>query len=146
MLNEYLSQFSLHIILTSEEVEHFLVPREKVIESFVVENSSGIITDFISFYSLPSTVLNNSDHDSVNAAYCYYIVPGENDMKDLIYNALILAKQKNYDVFNALDIMHNTKAIFDELKFNMGDGTLNYYLYNWRVQKMAQNQLAITLV
>lgn len=62
--------------MTAEEIEHFLVPREKVVESFVVENASGSITDFISFYSLPSTVLNNSDHDCVNAAYCYYMVPG----------------------------------------------------------------------
>ena len=104
------------------------------------------MTDFISFYSLPSTVLNDSGHSRLDAAYCYYIVPGQHDMKNLMYNALILAKERNFDVFNALNIMENATQIFDDLKFNVGDGTLNYYLYNWRVKSMPVNQIGMTLV
>lgn len=38
---------------------------------------------------------------------------------------------RGHDVFNALDIFEN-KTILQELKFGVGDGSLRYYLYNWR--------------
>ena len=59
-LNEFLKQFALHIIFTEEEVAHFLLPRDDVIESFVVEDpKNDEITDFVSFYSLPSSILKH---------------------------------------------------------------------------------------
>ena len=36
-----------------------------------------------------------------------------------------------FDVFNALDLMEN-KQFLEKLKFGVGDGFLQYYLYNWR--------------
>lgn len=39
--------------------------------------------------------------------------------------------QKGFDVFNALDLMEN-KTFLEKLKFGIGDGNLQYYLYNWR--------------
>lgn len=39
--------------------------------------------------------------------------------------ALILAKQKDVDVVNALDLMENEEFLKD-LKFGPGDGTLHY--------------------
>jgi Myristoyl-CoA:protein N-myristoyltransferase, C-terminal domain len=34
-----------------------------------------------------------------------------------------------------------------ELKFGIGDGKLNYYLYNWRVQReMAPQQVGLVLL
>ena len=59
LLNEFLSQFKFHVTFSQEEIVHFFIPREGIIESFVIEDKSGKITDFISFYSLPSTVLQN---------------------------------------------------------------------------------------
>ena len=49
-----------------------------------------------------------------------------------MHDAVVMAKKKNYDVFNALEIMDN-KNFLEELKFGIGDGNLHYYLYNWRV-------------
>ena len=34
-------------------------------------------------------------------------------------------------MFNALDLMEN-KEFLDKLKFGIGDGNLQYYLYNWK--------------
>ena len=45
---------------------------------------------------------------------------------------MILATGKGYDVFNALDLMENAEFLKD-LKFGIGDGTLQYYLFNWRM-------------
>ncbi len=48
-------------------------PQDLVINAFVVEDpSSGEITDLVSFYTLPSTILGNQDHSELRAAYSYY--------------------------------------------------------------------------
>jgi len=112
------------------------MPREWVIESYVVEDpENDEITDFFSFYSLPSSVLKHPNHKTLNVAYSYYYFTSKHNLLDLTKDALILAKDKGYDVFNALDIMKNDEYL-SELKFGVGDGNLHYYFYNWRVQKM----------
>ena len=135
----------MHIQFTEDEIAHFLLPREWVIESYVVENDKGKITDFISFYSLPSSVLKHPEHKILNVAYSYYTVPGTHSAKDLMADALTLAKKKGYDVFNCLDVQEN-KSFLEELKFGVGDGNLHYYFYNWRVQKMKPEDCGIVLV
>ena len=75
-----------------------------VIESYVVEKDDQI-TDFVSFYKLPSSCLKHPVHRSLHVAYSFYTVPGQFTMTELMKDALILARNKGYDVFNALDIM-----------------------------------------
>ena len=93
LLNKYLQKFKLSIQFNEEEIRHFLVPRENVIESYVVEDpETKELTDFISFYSLPSSILKHEQYDKLNVAYSYYNVPGKHSMTDLMRDALILAK------------------------------------------------------
>jgi len=54
LLTNYLLKFPIHQEFSYEEVVRNLVPKDGVIYSYVVENSEKQITDFISFYSLPS--------------------------------------------------------------------------------------------
>lgn len=57
-----------------------------------------------------------------------------NKLSELMKDALLKAKQCDFDVFNALNILDN--ALFlEELKFAAGDGYLHYYIYNWDMQK-----------
>lgn len=46
--------------------------------------------------------------------------------------ALVQAAKLNFDVFNALDIMNN-QDFLHELKFGVGDGSLHYYLFNYKL-------------
>lgn len=64
---------------------------------------------------------------------------------DLMKDALVLAKQREFDVFNALDIMENNQFL-KELKFGIGDGNLNYYFYNWRITSIEPHELGVVLV
>lgn len=48
-----------------------------------------------------------------------------------MHDALILAKQANFHVFNALTLLDNP-LFLKEQKFEPGDGKLHYYLFNWR--------------
>lgn len=146
LLATYLSKFEVHLHFTKEEVKHFLLPREGVIDTYVVENPQNHeITDFLSFYHLPSSILRHEVHKILKVAYSYYNVANTVKMEELMKNALILAKQKDFDVFNALDILDN-ENILKELKFGIGDGNLHYYFYNWRVPEIKPSQIGIVLV
>lgn len=60
--------------------------------------------------------------------------------------ALFQAKENNFDVFNALDIMNNEEFLH-ELKFAPGDGYLHYYLYNWSLKtRLTQQEVGIILL
>jgi len=131
---------------SESEVQHFLLPREGVIDTWVVENpETKEIKDFLSFYHLPSSILKHETHKILNVAYCYYNVANTVSMEELLKNALIIAKNKNFDVFNALDILDND-GLLKELKFGIGDGNLHYYFFNWRVPEFEPSQIGIVLV
>ncbi|CAD7698472.1 unnamed protein product [Ostreobium quekettii] len=146
LLSAYLEQFKLAPQLTLEEVKHWLVPRADVIDSFVVEGADGTITDFASFYTLPSSILGHPQHSVLKAAYMYYTVPGATQLQQLMTDVMIEARRKGYDVFNALDVLHNQQFLKD-LKFGEGDGFLRYYLFNWRVvEKLQPSDVGLVLL
>lgn len=131
LLREYLSSYQLAPKFSEEEVEHYLLPVSDVIDSHVVESPSGTITDLLSYYTLPSSVLGHDKYKTLKAAFMYYTVARGTPLNQLMTDALILAQHRDHDVFNALDIFEN-KSVLTELKFGIGDGSLRYYLYNWR--------------
>ena len=63
-LNIFYFEFTVYrfklrpVFETEEECGHWLLPREGVVNSYVLEESeTKKVTDFISFYHLPSTVI-----------------------------------------------------------------------------------------
>lgn len=147
LLHNYLSQFIVAPDFNEDDVEHWLVPTEDVIDSYVVENpETHEITDFCSFYTLPSSILGNANYSMLKAAYSYYNVSTRTPLLQLMNDALIVAKKKDYDVFNALDIMQN-ESFLKDLKFGPGDGQLHYYLYNYRIKDaLNPSQLGLVLL
>ena len=84
------------------------------------------ITDFFSFYSLPSTVISNPKHDVLHAAYLFYYAssvgldPGADSSGTLksrlqarVGDALTIANSAKFDVFNALTLMDNSTFLQD---------------------------------
>lgn len=111
-------------------------------------------------------MINSPKHDVVEACYLFYYASDiafapEDDtevklkkrLTQLIGDAMIIAGQAKFDVFNAVSLMDN-KNFLDDLKvrcdkrvlfcclvsyrfkFGAGDGLLNFYLYNWRTALM----------
>ncbi len=61
---------------TEEEVKHYFLPRDKIIYTYVVDRPEIVegkkkshITDLISFYSLPSHVMNNPKHNMLYVSH-----------------------------------------------------------------------------
>lgn len=124
----------------------------------------------VSFYHLPSTIVKHPTHRTLYVAYSFYNVALTMPLKDLILDALIIAKkvsshsmhlehvnlpslpsppplpspsQLGFDVFNALDVMDN-KTFLEELKFGVGDGNLHYYFYNWRCPEIPPEKVLLS--
>ncbi|KAG8791200.1 glycylpeptide N-tetradecanoyltransferase [Serendipita sp. 399] len=86
-------------------------------------------------------------YDVLDAAYLFYYatdvafkteneLPLKKRLEELVTDAMVIAAQAKFDVFNALTLMDNPLFLAD-LKFGSGDGLLNYYLYNWRTAPLA---------
>lgn len=60
--------------------------------SLCLQGDGGVLTDFTSFYTLPSTVMHHPLHRSLKAAYSFYNVYTQTPLLDLMNDALILAK------------------------------------------------------
>jgi len=144
LVTGYLKKFPLHPEFSPDEVGHWMLPREGVVYSYVREDG-GEVTDVCSFYSLPSTILGNDKYNLLKAAYSYWNVATTVPLHELIYDALILAKQHDFDVFNALNVMENDQFL-KELKFGIGDGFLQYYLYNWKCPKIEPCGIGLVLL
>jgi glycylpeptide N-tetradecanoyltransferase len=109
LLGQYLNRFDLAPALTGEEVEYWILHKEKpsveqVLWSYIVEEPETYkITDFISFYSLDGLVLDNARHSVIHTAYLYYYASemafkeNEEGLKErlmlLVNDALILAQR-----------------------------------------------------
>ncbi|XP_040885089.1 glycylpeptide N-tetradecanoyltransferase 1-like [Toxotes jaculatrix] len=138
------SKFHLSPILSLEEVDHWLLPRENVIDTYVVEADDGTLTDVVSFYSVSSKVLNHPVHTGLRAAHLLYIACTATDLADLMEDTVVLAKSKGFDIFSALDVMDN-KNFLEKLKFSVSDKILHYYLYNWMCPKMSPDKVGLVL-
>eukprot|EP01083_Nonionella_stella_P017732 49661_1 len=146
LLSKYLPKFGLHVEFTLDEFKHCFLAREGVVYSFVIENEeTQTVTDFISFYELPSSIMNHPKYKGMRAAYSYYNVATSVSWSKIMYDSLILANQLKFDVFNSLDVMEN-QTFLKELKFKIGDGHLQYYLYNWKCKELTPEQVALVLL
>lgn len=143
LFSQYLLKFSLAPKFTLEEFTHFFLPRPNIVDSFVVERE-GKITDFVSYYTLPSTIMHHAIHKYLKAAYSFYNVSTVTPWVELMNDALVSAKSLGFDVFNALDLMDN-KEFLEPLKFGIGDGNLQYYLYNWKCPNLKPQELGLVL-
>lgn len=107
LLNAYLGTKKVHMKFSVEEIAHFFLPRDNVVNSYVVEDTKSI-TDFFSFYSLPSSILRHDVHKVLNAAYSYYNVSTTDRLKAGTEDMMVLARDLGYDVFNCLDVLDNS--------------------------------------
>ncbi|KAI8907302.1 glycylpeptide N-tetradecanoyltransferase 2 [Gorgonomyces haynaldii] len=149
LLGQYLEQFEVAARFSEEEIAHWLLPRDGVIYSYVIEEDDQV-TDFVSFYCIPSSVTRHPRYTDLKAAYLFYYVPkGLGHDKDrlelLIKSVLVAADSAGLDVFNCLDMMHN-KTFLDACHFKPGDGYLHYYLYNYRCKDIESDKLGLVML
>ena len=144
MLNDYHQKFNISILFNQEEFNEHFTFRKNVIESYVVE-TNGKITDFISFFFIPSKLLTNKKHSEIKRSYLYYYFNTETKLEKLVENGLYFMKQNGMDVVNCIK-QYNNEQFIDKLKFMEGSGGLNFYFFNWVCPPIIPSDMAIVMV
>lgn len=139
LFNQYNRKYNIYPIWTFEEFK-LTMYNNKIVTTYILLDDNNRVLDFISYYSLPSKVNNNEKYKFIKTAYLYYYTSINETIYRLLSDILIVAKNRQFDVFNALDVMEN-RDILRELRFDEGTGTLNYYFYNYRTVDMNPNQV-----
>lgn len=94
LLMSYLKNFKLHQCYDKTEFEHWFLPREGVVNTYVVADpATQKITDMCSFYTLPSSIIGHEKYSTLKAAYSFYNFQTKTPWQQLMTDALILAKQ-----------------------------------------------------
>ena len=126
------NKYKIYDIMSREEIEHWILPRNNIIYTYVLEDENNKITDFFSFYGISRTLLkaNNSKIKKINLAYSLMNYNSSISMKDLMKTAIIFAKQNNFDAFHCIDSKEYSDN-FKELLFMEKIGKIKYYFYNF---------------
>lgn len=148
LLSTYLErQTKLSQVFNEDEVRHLLLPRPGVVNTYVIEGLDKSVTDMCSFYHLPSTVTKHEKHKKLFAVYSFYNVATTIPYIDLMRDLLIYARNEGADCVNALDVMENgPDEVLEALKFGMGDGYLQFYVYNWKCPVIKASEVGLVLV
>ena len=145
MLDNYEKKFKVHGYYSKEHVAHWFLPRKHVVYSYVRVNAEKKVTDFISFYNLPSSILQHENYKKLLAAYSFFNISTSIPFKDLMKCAITLAKIEGFDVYNCLDIMENA-TVFKDLLFGKGGGKLKYYFWNFVCPETEPKDLSLVLM
>ncbi|QKF93738.1 myristoyl-CoA:protein N-myristoyltransferase [Fadolivirus algeromassiliense] len=145
LYNKYMDKYNYHHIFTKNEFSNLFLDN-KFVHCYVVLDDDDNVLDFISYYIMNSRVISkNTNHEFIRRGVLFYYTCTHETCYRLVRDILIAARNNNIDVFDALDIMEN-QYILKELKFEEGTGTVNYYLYNWKIKPLKSQQIATILM
>ena len=125
------NNYKIYEIFSKEELAHLILPRNNIVYTYVLEDENNKITDFCSFYGLSRTILNKeSKYKKINLAYSLINFNSNISNKALLKDAIILAKQNNFDAYYCIDYKENVDN-FKELLFMKKEGKMKFYFYNF---------------
>jgi len=139
-VNEYLSRFFIHPVFDDEETfAYVFMTRPKTITTYVVvDKESGEITDMFSFM-LSWIIFDQTTGDYYYEASMYYFFSTSTPQKQLVIDAMVLAKNDGCDSFQAIDIPIDN-SIFHELNFLPGN-TMYMSLYNYQCPELPTSEV-----
>lgn len=138
VFNNYLKKYTVHPIFTLEQFKNTFLGNKFVVSYVLFENDHVI--DFVSYYKLPTKVMAKPD-TYINTAYLFYYSANQETAYRMIRNIMIIAKNKNIDLFNALDIMEN-EDVFKDLNFEQGPTNFHDCLYNYSCPELENFRIA----
>jgi glycylpeptide N-tetradecanoyltransferase len=139
VLNKYFGKFTCHPVFTEDEFKHVFLNNEFVSSYVFLNETSNEVTDFASYYKLPTKSVD--DKYNIECGYLYYYSSNVETIMTILNNILIIAKNDGMQTFNALNIMENNINLTD-LKFEESNKEIYYYMYNYKCVGMNNNQLA----
>lgn len=159
LYTEYMKTFSLHLVMTRQEVSNYLFDTEYV-KTILVLNDNKEIVDFIS-YNFYDIVNPNRENDNIIKTANILMYTSIATRVDVLFvNVLKHINMDNIHLLYINDMMHTNDAILSNLKLPNEDTDdeeenatydLNIVktakktfinLYNWQCEKFKQNMIS----
>jgi len=149
LFNMYMNKYNYHPVFTLEEFTH-LFYNNKFVETYVFEctdeDDNCYITDFASYYiSDLESVKPDSKGKIIKRGTLLYYTCLNTTIYTVIKNILYTGTKNGLDVFCAFNIMQHGELL-KEMKFDVYNQETHYYLYNYRVRNMNNNQIGLTIM
>lgn len=139
-------KYNIYEILSKEEFGYYLLPRNNIIYTYVLEDENNKITDFFTFYGLTRTILNNnSKYKKINLAYSILNYNSSISTKELLKSEIIIAKQNNFDALHCMNYKEYSDS-FKELLFTEKVGKIKYYFYNFACPDTLIDKVSLTFI
>ncbi|KAL0925223.1 hypothetical protein M5K25_003541 [Dendrobium thyrsiflorum] len=149
LLKEYLKTFTVAPVVDVHFVEHFLVPKQSLVYSYVVQDpETQEITDFCSFVIQKKEIMKRRKRWEVKCAVLFYYAASKTSLLNLIRDLITMACIKDCDIFRAQGIMGND-LFLDKLKFEPVPykKVLHYHLYNYGLMNVLRpKELGLVLL
>jgi glycylpeptide N-tetradecanoyltransferase len=140
--------FNVYPAYTETEFRNTFLGNPSVVRSYVVENSSHRLTDFISFFMFDYELLNpiNPANKIIRVAKLFHSVFSTGvPISGLVKDTIMCAQQLNVDLFNAMDNLENRSFLY-ELKFEVGSRQFFHYLLNLTCERLKAFQDGYTFL
>ena len=150
LFNTYIDKYNFHPLFTFEEFTH-LFYNNKFVKSYVFiekeneddDDEDAYVIDFASYYVTEIEVLKTDYVNKIiKKGTLFYYTSSDATIYSILKNILIAAKENYVDVFSASNIMEHGEVL-KELNFEEFGHDLHYYLYNWKVKTMNNNQIGM---
>ena len=134
-VNNYLSKYFIRPVFDDEDIfSYVFMSKPKTITTYVVaDKTTGEITDMFSFMH-SWLIYDQETGDFYYEAAMYYFFSTVTPQKQLLTDALVLAKNDGCDSFQAID-MPIDRSIFHEMNFFPGN-TMYMSLYNYQCPEL----------
>lgn len=113
------------------------------VDGVVYSYINNTCTDFISFYILQ--IKSCCGDNIINAGMMYYNAHTTLSESDLLREAMSLCKIHGCHIFKCLNIFSSSDDMYKEIKFQFG-AQLNYYIFNWNIDKCKPTDIGIYLL
>ncbi len=160
-LQQFLEQYhnkhsDLYQVFSEEEVQYYFMPRDNIVDTYVAygvgdSTNQCKITELVSYYTVHSKVLQPgaaSGHASYKGGYAFQVCSSSAvrlATKQLLSDAIILAKKTGHDTMTMLDNQQHNEDVLRQVKFTASNGLLYYYIYNWQCPRVQTIRNSLTL-
>jgi glycylpeptide N-tetradecanoyltransferase len=146
LFTEHFKKFSIYPIFSLEELSYIFLPKDGAMFSYVVENvEMDTITDFFSF--VHANQYQHSPEHEISKNVCgFYFIQNTVSFKDLVKNAMILAKNLNFDTFSYAANSEVEGTLKDMLFNAFSSNHIYYYFYNYVCPKLDSKTVGINLL
>lgn len=128
LLNGYLTAFKFRSVFDEISVEHWFLPREDCVYSYVRESGEAV-TDFGSFYVQKLKM----DDETANVACLFYYACTKTSLENLIGYLVNVAQDLEFGGFTIVELMDLEKCNLTKQNFFTGDFSINHHLQNFGV-------------